>query len=429
MSSVRAFVFRKAGQHIFYGWVILAVAAVSFFASGPGQSHTFSVFIGPIGDELGMSGTTIASAYAIATLVAALGLPRMGRFVDRYGVRRVLFVVALLLGAACAAFGAIRGAAWLTLGFAALRFLGQGSLMLLCVTLVAHWFVRKRGFAMSLMAIGFSASMAVHPPLSQWLVDLVGWRQAWLWLGVLTWVILLPLAFGVVHDKPEDCGLEPDGGAGPARGDGEPVREGAEAGLTLKAALRTSAFWIIAAGLFTPAMLITALFFFQVSIFEAQGLTQQLAARVFTVSGVVMALSMPLVGRALDRFPTRYVFASALVLLTVTMVAATLVNDVTTAVLYGVLFGANNAANITLFSFMWARYFGRRHIGSIQGAGQMVGVIGASVGPLPLGIAFDLTGSYTETVLMLAMLPLICAVPVLFLRTPRGMTVRSGNGG
>jgi cyanate permease len=58
----------------------------------------------------------------------------------------------------------------------------------------------------------------------------------------------------------------------------------------------------------------------------------------------------------------------------------------------------------------------------------MVGVVGASVGPLPLGIAFDLTGSYAETVLVLAVLPLICAVPVLFLRTPRGMTVRSGNG-
>ena len=52
----------------------------------------------------------------------------------------------------------------------------------------------------------------------------------------------------------------------------------------------------------------------------------------------------------------------------------------------------------------------------------MVGVIGASVGPLPLGIAFDLTGSYTETMLILAVPPMICAVPVLFLRTPRGMT-------
>ncbi|MEE8545518.1 MAG: MFS transporter [Alphaproteobacteria bacterium] len=430
MSRFRGLVFRHTSRRLFYGWVILAAAAVSFFASGPGQSHTFGVFIGPIGDELGLSGTAIASAYALATLAAALALPRLGRLVDRYGVRRTLVVVALLLGTACAAFGAATGATSLALGFAALRLLGQGALMLLCATLVAHWFVARRGFAMGLMALGFAASMALHPPLAQWLVEAVGWRQAWLWLGLLTWVLLLPLALAVIHDRPEELGLEPDGGARPdpaspaGSGADEGTGEGtasAETGLTLGAALRTRAFWIVAAALFTPSLVITALFFFQVSIFAAQGLGQAAAARVFTVSGVVMALCMPLVGRALDRFPTPYVLAAALLLLAVTTVTATRVDDAATALAYGVLFGANNAANITFFGYMWARYFGRRHLGSIQGAGQMIGVVGASAGPLPLAIAFDLSGDYQEAMLMLAALPLICAILVLFLREPPGM--------
>ena len=58
----------------------------------------------------------------------------------------------------------------LALGFGALRFLGQGSLMMNAANLVAQWFSRKRGFAMGLMALGFAASMAVHPPLGQFLV-------------------------------------------------------------------------------------------------------------------------------------------------------------------------------------------------------------------------------------------------------------------
>lgn len=423
MSRFRGFVFRHTSRRLFYGWVILAAAAVSFFASGPGQSHTFSVFIGPIGDELGLSGTAIASAYALATLAAALALPWLGRLVDRYGVRRTLVVVALLLGAACAAFGTVTGATSLALGFAALRLLGQGALMLLCATLVAHWFVARRGFAMGLMALGFAASMALHPPLAQWLVEAVGWRQAWLWLGLLTLVLLLPLALAVIHDRPEELGLEPDGGARPHPA--SPAHQGAaasaEAGLTLRAALRTRTFWIVAAALFIPSLVITALFFFQVSIFAAQGLGQAAAARVFTVSGMVMVACMPLVGRALDRFPTPYVLAAALLLLAVTTVTATRVDDAATALAYGVLFGANNAANITFFGYMWARYFGRRHLGSIQGAGQMIAVVGASAGPLPLAIAFDLSGGYREATLMLAALPLICAILVLFLREPPGM--------
>jgi MFS family permease len=419
--TVRAFVFRRLSRRLFYGWVILGAAAMGFFASGPGQSHTFSVFIGPIGEDLGLSATTIASAYAAATLVAALGLPRMGGFVDRHGVRRVMVVVAMALSAACAAFGAIAGPTGLGLGFAALRFLGQGSLMLLCATLVAQWFVRRRGMAMSLMALGFSASVAIHPPLAQWLVDAVGWRQAWLWMGVLTITCLLPLALLVIHDRPEDCGLAPDGGRAPAPGDDAAVAAAAEAGLSLRQALRTSTFWIIAVGLFSPSALMTALFFYQISIFAELGLSQQVAARVFTVSGVVMVIAMPLIGRALDRFPTRFVFSGALVWLSLTMVVLTRVDGLATALVYGVLFGAVTAANITFFAYMWARFFGRRHLGSIQGAGQMIGVVGASVGPLPLGIAFDLTGSYGATLLMLAGLPLIGAVLALFLRPPPGM--------
>jgi hypothetical protein len=58
------------GRRFFFGWAMLGVAALGIFVSGAGQSHTFSVFVGPIGRDLGLSETTIASAYGSATLVA-----------------------------------------------------------------------------------------------------------------------------------------------------------------------------------------------------------------------------------------------------------------------------------------------------------------------------------------------------------------------
>lgn len=73
---------------------------------------------------------------------------------------------------------------------------------------------------------------------------------------------------------------------------------------------------------------------------------------------------------------------------------------------------------MTFFGFMWATYFGRRHLGSIQGAGQMIGVIGASLGPLPLGFAFDAFGDYDGALQLLALIPLGCAVLALFLVAP-----------
>ena len=136
---------RSLGARFFYGWAMLGIGALGYFASGPAQSHTFSVFIGPISDGLGITRTSVATAYALATLIAAFGLPAMGRLVDRHGVRRVLIGVGLCFGLAAIAFGQVTGVVALCLGFGALRFLGQGSLMLTSANLVSQWFSRRRG--------------------------------------------------------------------------------------------------------------------------------------------------------------------------------------------------------------------------------------------------------------------------------------------
>jgi MFS family permease len=411
--------FAALDARAFYGWTILAVAGLGIFASGPGQSHTFSVFVGPIGRDLGLSKAAIAGAYGIATLAAAFLLPKMGRLVDRHGARRMTTVVALLLGLACIAFGAVGGLATLALGFGALRFFGQGSLMMNSANLVAQWFSRKRGFAMGLMSLGFAASMAVHPPLGQFLIAQFGWRWAWVILGLLTWLILLPPVLLLVFDKPEDKGLRPDGEAAPAAG----AAPAAIDGLDLRAALRTPTFYLLTAGWFSMSMLVTTLHFYQVSILTAQGVAASIAARVFPVSALVLAVSMPLVGRLFDRVRTRYVFAAGLVVMAAALFSVTLVSDLASAIAYAVLFGLNNAFSLTMFGYLMPRYFGRKHVGTLQGTGQMVAVVGASLGPLPVGLAFDYLGSPTLTLRLLALVPIACALAAaLFLRTPAGVS-------
>ena len=413
-------------RRFFYGWTIVGVASLGVFTSGPGQSHTFSVFVAPISRDLGISSATIATAYGLATLVAALLLPQVGRLVDRFGPHRMIAVIVLLLGLACLLFGAVANFLWLAVGFGLLRFLGQGSLMLGCANLVSHWFARNRGLAMSLMALGFGLSMAVHPPLSQYLVEQIGWRRAWLVLGGLTWLVMLPPVLLLVHDNPERLGLKPDGAG--SQDPAEAAGRGTEAGtgLTLREALREPGFYILAFGWFAVTMLITTLHFYQVSILTAQGISAELAANLFTVSAVAMAVSMPLVGRMFDRFRTRYVIALGLLITAASLIGVTLATGLASALLYALLFGLNNAISMTMFGYIWPRYFGRRHIGSIQGTGQMIGVVGASLGPLPVGLAFDLLGTATLTLRLIALYPLLAAaLAVLFLRTPPAVSDHS----
>ena len=411
-----------ANDRFFYGWAMVVVAALGIFVSGPGQSHTFSVFVGPISQDLGISSASIATAYGAATLVAAFLLPQTGKLVDRFGVRAAMLTITALLGIACMIFGAAANVLWLAVGFALLRFFGQGSLMLGSANLVSQWFAKKRGLAMGLMALGFGISMAIHPPLGQWLIEQYGWRQAWVILGVLTWLLFLPPLLFLVFDKPEDVGLRPDGEQ-PAANDTDGSESAADIpGLTLNEALRTLSFYIVSIGWFAIAMLVTTLHFWQVAVMTRQGVDAETAAQVFTISAIAMACAMPLVGRAFDTFRTRYMFATGLTITALSLICVTFAADGLSAALYAVLFGVNNAFSMTMFGYLWPRYFGRKHLGSIQGTGQMIGVVGASLGPLPVGWAFDAFDDATWTLRLLALFPIACALlAIAVLRAPASL--------
>jgi MFS family permease len=409
-------------ERFFFGWVILAVAGIGIFASGPAQSHIFGIFLSKISDDLSASRLSVSWAYMIATLVASFSLPYVGRQVDRYGVASVFLVVSVLFGLGAIGFGYVNNILALGLGFAVLRFLGQGSLMLCCNNMVLHWFSRKRGLALGLMALGWAATMGIHPPFAQWLIEQVGWREAWLWLGLATWLILLPLGLLFVHSKPEHLGLTPDGAPPKSRADKESLdaTEAADSvGLTLPQTLRTPAFWIIALALASLSMLVTGIFFHQLSVFETQGLDARIAKLVYPISAVSMVASMPVLGWFLDRFSSQRVFAGALLTMSGSLISLAFVSNTTTAIVYSILFGVANATIHTHTSFFWPRYFGRKHLGGIQGAGQTVVLVAASLGPLPLSIAYDNYKSYAGALMMLAAIPIVCGVLVLIMKPPK----------
>ena len=120
----------------------------------------------------------------------------------------------------------------------------------------------------------------------------------------------------------------------------------------------------------------------------------------------------PLVGMLLDRLPTRPLYAAALLSVSVALAAMSLVGDLASAIVFSVPFGVANAVMHAHFTFVWPRFFGRGHLGSIQGVAQMGGVIGASIGPIPLGHGYDYLGSHGGALVALAAVPVVCASAV-----------------
>lgn len=187
----------------FYGWVIVVISAVGVFFSGPGQTYSNSVFVDPLIAEFGWSRSLVSSLYSAGTLCAGLIMTFMGRLVDRYGHRTMLPLVSVAFAFACFLMSVVFSPVMLFVGFALIRFLGQGSMTLVSSTMVPQWFLTMRGRAMSLMALGGAISTAALPRINTWLIETWDWRFAWqvwalLLLGGYREIILIMLAAPVV---------------------------------------------------------------------------------------------------------------------------------------------------------------------------------------------------------------------------------------
>ena len=404
---------------VYYGWIILAVGSLGVIMTSPGQTYAISIFIEHFIADLGVSRSLISTLYTAATLSASLALMAVGRQVDRRGPRLTMAIITVLFGLTCIYMGAISNAVMLAVGFFALRLLGQGSLSLVSQNVINQWWVRRRGLAMGIAGMAWALmGQGLFPNLVNWLIPRSGWRATYIFLGAMLLVGMMPIGVIFVRDHPEDYGLQPDGDEPPDPRGAVGSKQIAEENWTLSETLHTSAFRIVAAGLFTMSMLSTGLTFHIVSIFADSGLNSTVAATVFLPIAATSAIVNLGSGVLADRVPVRVLLAVGLLLQAVNLVMAPYLLSVNLALAYGVIAGFKGGLQGIVTSVVWAKYFGRRHLGSITGVTTMLIVAGSALGPMPLGIARDLLGSYTITLLGAAILPLALSIATLIFGKP-----------
>jgi MFS family permease len=404
----------------FYGWVILMAGTIGIIMMGPSQTFTISVFTDYFIADLGISRANLSLIYGLATLGGSFLLPLTGRLVDRYGPRRTTPFIVLALGGAAMAMGLVQQVLALFMVLLALRFLGFGSLQLVSNNLIAQWFIHKRGRVMGLAGLSLSIGLIIFPGLSETLINQFGWRWAMIWLGGLVWVVMLPVSLLFFRDRPELYGLCPDGAPSPpaissARDEGQP---GSEVNWSLAEARCTSIFWLFAAGLTTLTMLLAGLVFHQISLFAARGLSREAAIASFNAVAIFSVIGNLGVGWLLDRVSARLLLALTLFLAAVMIIILMVMTSPTQAMLYGALNGLVSGSFRVMDGTVWAKYFGRRYLGSIRGA-VMIGVVGGTaLGPYPLGLSLDYFGSYAPALWSLLLLPVVIGLAALLVKRP-----------
>jgi MFS family permease len=419
----------------FPGWTMLGISAAAQFMSAPGQSYSVAAFKDPMQTGLGISETNFSLAYGFATVISGISLPYVGRLIDRLGARRLLPIIVLLLGGACVCMSWTSGLGSLYISFSLVRSLGQGALTLVSIWLVGEWFARRRGFATAMAGLGGSLSVMLFPLMNWWLIGQFGWQTGWLVLAGLVWGVLLVPSLFLIRDRPEELGLLPDGDVAGLKSDPRPLASSTDLpeihrmavavpaseprGWQVAEVLRETTFWKLLAVPATSGMVGTGLVFHAVSLLGSRGVPAAWALALISFQAAIATIVALGAGMLTDRFPNRYLLATAMLLLA-TSVAIVLVMPWTAlAVVYAIMLGLHGSILRSTGMVVWMTYYGRAHQGEIRGVAMAVMILGAAVGPLPLALSADWFGSYTPALILFLIAPISASALVLTAGPPQ----------
>ena len=398
----------------YYGWAVVLVAAAAMVGTLPGRTQGLGLVTEPILADLGLDRLAWAQINFWATLIGSGFALAVGRFIDRLGSRAVLTAIVLALAVVVALMGATSAVAWMALLVTLTRGLGQSALSVVSLTMVGQWFVRRLALAMGVYAVVMSVGFMIAFPVVGAVIQSRGWRTAWLAIAGALAVGLAPLAWAVVRSGPESVGLAVDGVPGPAPEAKEPI-----VGWGWRDALGTPTFWVFAAGSSLYGLVASGIGLFNESILAERGFGPQIYYQTLVVTAVTALVGNLGGGYLADRWSMPRLMAVAMVVLAAGLAVLPHVATVPQVMGWAVLMGVGGGFVMVLFFGYWARAYGRRHLGKIQGAAQALTVLASAVGPLLLAEWVARTGSYGSMFTLLAAVVSVNAVAALAVRMPR----------
>jgi MFS family permease len=406
-------------SRIFHGWYVVAAAFAITFV-GFGCAYTFSAFLESLQRDFGASRGSVSLVFSLAGfLYFGLGIVS-GPLADRYGSRRLALSGMLLIGVGLAAASAARSLFEVYAAYGLGVGLGLGCAYVPAVGAVQRWFVRRRGFASGLAVSGIGVGTLVMPALATWLIEALGWRGAYLALGVIAAILGGGMAL-LLENDPRARGLNPDG---------DPVKPGSVmsrqmAGASVGEAIRSPQFIALYAaclicsfGLFVP-------FVHLVPYAGDHGVASSSAVLLLGVIGIGSTAGRFFLGGLADRIGRQttllLLFIGMAIALSIWLISTSFWPLAGFAFVYGMIYGAW----VAVLPAVVMDYFGGRNVSGIIGILYTSVAFGTLIGPSAAGFAFDLTADYTLPILAGVAANIIAAAIVAIMLRMAPATPRS----
>ncbi|HSF06208.1 MAG TPA: MFS transporter [Methylomirabilota bacterium] len=377
-------------RSIFYGWWVVAAFSVMTFTS-TGIRHAVGPFLKPIVDDLGLDRASFSLVIALSLLLYGVFMPIAGMALDRFSVRVVTAVGTVLLVISLGLTAVVRTFWEFAAVYGVLVPLGlAGTGPVIAAGVVARWFSRRRGTALSVLGGASMTGMSLLVPAVTWLILTVGWRATYMLIAGGILAFMLPLCLWIVRDSPESVGLTADGAAAKAGDPGALIER-----VSAAEAVQTLAFWQLAGAFFTCGFSMSLLSAHGIPMLTDHGYSPMFASWVIGVLGASSIGGTVMLGVLSDRFGRRPVLAAIYAGRIFIFAGFFLIRDNPVAILaVAVLGGITMAGTGSMTSALTADIYGRFSVGSIFGVIFLVHQTGSALGSWLAGSLFETTGGY-----------------------------------
>jgi MFS family permease len=394
------------------GWPVVLSALLGIgLGLSPLPFYTIGLLAPELSRAFGWSFAQILIAVPITTVGAIFGGPLVGLLVDRVGVRIVTLASVPLFGLAFMGFALSDGSLTLYyINWALVAMVGAGTLPITWTRAVNNWFDVRKGLALGLCLMGTGIFGYLVKPFTAWVIDLDGWRAAYVALGALPIFISWPVAFLCFHDVAEARGTRAE------RNRFEADRQAMTPGLTLREALKTWRFWLLAGALLPISFAVGGPIPNVENILKLSGFARPDIVTIASLIGLSVVVGRTVGGWLLDRL---WAPGVALVLLSGPIAAYWVLSggsfSYNTAALSIFLMGFGAGVEYDLIAFIVARYFGMKNYSAVYGALYSFFAAGAGTGPVVFGRYFDVTHSYATPLALASGLMLLGSLMLLAL--------------
>lgn len=389
---------KAAGRgYRFYPWLVLAIAFVSVGAAF-GTRAAFALFFVAVVEEFHWSRGLAAGALALGSVAWTVAAPLTGYLLDRWGPRVVIPAGAGIMALGFAVASLAQSVFEFYIGMGLLVGLGFSALpMTSQATVISNWFVRRRGMAMGVGASGIGVGILLIVPATQMSIDAFGWRHSYLLLALALLVTVVPLNAIFQRRRPEDVGLLPDFGETESRDSAGGDHRYMLDEWTVRRALSSGRFWLLAFGVFLGALPLHLVLVHQVAAMVDVGFSKEFSASMLGLTGLFAVFTMAGMGTLSDRIGREWAYTVGTLSLVGAIAVLYGVRDATQvglAYLFPPLLAIGFSSRQSLYPTIAADLFHGRHFGAIIGVVAFFIGAGAGVGPWFGGYLHDLSGDY-----------------------------------